>query len=979
MNTTKSSAVIINRRISGTVLICSWLFLLAFPALVLNFSLEKLFSITEQMNARINKSRLMIEMEMFREDVDVCNYLDRQITGFVSKNEQNVSSLNAESFAAQFFVHSRIKLAGVIIHGPDTEKITDIYCDSNYNKIIKTIPRSLTLKYFMSRNNQPFMDYIDRQNAAKSTTLKDENNWEKLRSDSDSFWQRQFGLISIIPLAADITTRSVSSKLGGTVYFHYIPFYSEHNQAKRISGGAMLIIMGNAISTSHVLKHSISSADKTLQRTFVRHSHGISDSNSVDPESITLFSQDIGGVHLQTTLPQPLIVHYIQNGAFYPENLEKFKAKMPLMKVSYPVELLAHPLRKYASAISFFSKLLCMAGLIFILHIFLYGFKFQAGVRLKVTVGIAIVSFLPMSLLTASYLTWREFNERFTQAEIEQTLKIKSNEIQQQLVSYLLDIKKTTVDLAGRLENFADKSDDLTLAFLENNLQQSSASAMFFDRQEKETLRLTNSRYSENIVENREENFQRGILASIIVEVSGSPRKQTEHIAQSVVQSKESSYLESEFVNSILNSYGSLTDFDTFKSHNSYSVAPIFSSLQRDITGYLTLRFDRKELAHEFASKLNQSDLRSEFSGFSIAAAILSYDQDNGIFSIKSLISSFDVENIKKQLAVVSRTNSSCIVNQKNLTTYIDYVPRFPLLIAVTANRKNLFSTDWSLALLLFYTLSLLVFIFNLFGKIYIEPILKLAGLADCVSQGNFDATAVIRSGDEFEELKVAFDSMLIGVVEKERLFQFVSEEVINAVKSEDEASLQPGGERLEATILFASVADFTENIATMQGNHVMELLDRLIYVGDTVSRAAGGSLDKVIEGTLMIVYRSKSTGGNHAVSACAAALMLRQELLAAGINTHIGISSGIVLSGRIGSRKGKLDYTVIGDAVNMAARLKGQADKALNTGIIIAPSTIRKAKGQARVSFIDRIPIKGKSRRYPIYELINLRTRAPQ
>ncbi|EKD83308.1 MAG: hypothetical protein ACD_39C00754G0001, partial [uncultured bacterium] len=59
---------------------------------------------------------------------------------------------------------------------------------------------------------------------------------------------------------------------------------------------------------------------------------------------------------------------------------------------------------------------------------------------------------------------------------------------------------------------------------------------------------------------------------------------------------------------------------------------------------------------------------------------------------------------------------------------------------------------------------------------------------------------------------------------------------------------------------------------------------------------------------------------------------------------------------------------------VNLAARLKAQAHKAVNTGIITCPATIRLLKGQARLRFIERTEIKGRSRTFPLYELIDLR-----
>jgi adenylate cyclase len=157
--------------------------------------------------------------------------------------------------------------------------------------------------------------------------------------------------------------------------------------------------------------------------------------------------------------------------------------------------------------------------------------------------------------------------------------------------------------------------------------------------------------------------------------------------------------------------------------------------------------------------------------------------------------------------------------------------------------------------------------------------------------------------------------------------------------------------------------------------SNLVESLNNLIYWGDTIARSYGGVLDKVIEDTLMLVFRdSNEILAPQAVRGASAIIQIKEQLKALGIKTYAGIASGMVVSGKIGSRLGKLDYTVIGDTVNMAARLKG-ISSSFNEGLtIVAPSTIRKLKGAGRVRFIARMPIKGKSREYPIYELISMR-----
>ncbi len=155
----------------------------------------------------------------------------------------------------------------------------------------------------------------------------------------------------------------------------------------------------------------------------------------------------------------------------------------------------------------------------------------------------------------------------------------------------------------------------------------------------------------------------------------------------------------------------------------------------------------------------------------------------------------------------------------------------------------------------------------------------------------------------------------------------------------------------------------------------IFAILSDFIAAADASASGHGGVVDKLVEDTLMLVFRGSDERSGHALSACTAVLELEQKMRSLDLRICAGIASGPVVSGRIGSRLGKLDFTVIGDTVNLASRLKGQAKKAAGTGIIISPGTIRVLKGLARVTFIERTELKGKAREYPLYELSGLRS----
>jgi class 3 adenylate cyclase len=126
-----------------------------------------------------------------------------------------------------------------------------------------------------------------------------------------------------------------------------------------------------------------------------------------------------------------------------------------------------------------------------------------------------------------------------------------------------------------------------------------------------------------------------------------------------------------------------------------------------------------------------------------------------------------------------------------------------------------------------------------------------------------------------------------------------------------------------------------------------------------------------------MIVFRQRDAGNSHVISACKAALEIAAEFPQSDcpLRTVSGIASGEAVSGKIGSKDGKLDHTVIGNPVNLAARLKNQAHIADQTGILLCPHTIRMLKGIGKLRFIERVEIKGRTRTFPMYELLALRT----
>lgn len=104
-----------------------------------------------------------------------------------------------------------------------------------------------------------------------------------------------------------------------------------------------------------------------------------------------------------------------------------------------------------------------------------------------------------------------------------------------------------------------------------------------------------------------------------------------------------------------------------------------------------------------------------------------------------------------------------------------------------------------------------------------------------------------------------------------------------------------------------------------------------------------------------------------------------RQERGLFPVNNGIGINTGEVISGHVGSRHGRLDHTVIGDTVNLAARLESESKRGRTTNIIISISTREVLGDVGIVVSLDRVPVKGKDQPVEIFELLAMTAPPPK
>lgn len=190
---------------------------------------------------------------------------------------------------------------------------------------------------------------------------------------------------------------------------------------------------------------------------------------------------------------------------------------------------------------------------------------------------------------------------------------------------------------------------------------------------------------------------------------------------------------------------------------------------------------------------------------------------------------------------------------------------------------------------------------------------------------------------------------------------------------------LQLGGKEIVGTVFFSDIKDFTALSERKKPTEVVKLLNDYFATASDIILRNDGLLDKYLGDSVMAIFGAPISHEKHAIQACNAAVDLQRSLnltkkttdgVGPALGTRIGINTGSIVVGNIGSSK-RMDYTAIGDAVNLASRLEG-VNKIYGSTIIISQATYDMLGDQFVARELDLIRVKGKNKEVIIYELLD-------
>ena len=268
-------------------------------------------------------------------------------------------------------------------------------------------------------------------------------------------------------------------------------------------------------------------------------------------------------------------------------------------------------------------------------------------------------------------------------------------------------------------------------------------------------------------------------------------------------------------------------------------------------------------------------------------------------------------------------------------------------------------------------------------GSVLSRPISRLMEGTRAIAEGDYHVTLRVPSRDEIGALTQSFNDMAASLREKDaikRAFtRYVAREVVTEIlKDPDKIVLT--GERREVTVLFCDVRGFTSLSERLAPEEVVTLLNAFYTLMIDTTFKHDGTLDKFLGDGVMAIFGAPIFHPDHCLRALRTALAMQagiRELSArrvaegkAPLRVGIGVNAGSAVAGSVGT-EARMEYTVIGDSVNVAARLESYAKPGQ---ILITEHTHGLVRDAIEARALGRLKVRGKEEELEVYEVLGVR-----
>lgn len=244
--------------------------------------------------------------------------------------------------------------------------------------------------------------------------------------------------------------------------------------------------------------------------------------------------------------------------------------------------------------------------------------------------------------------------------------------------------------------------------------------------------------------------------------------------------------------------------------------------------------------------------------------------------------------------------------------------------------------------------------------RLILKPIFKIGNAVNEVGKGNFDISVNIKNRDELGDLSLKINNMIKGLKERFHLSKYVSKSTDNLVKK---GEIVNKSEKKHITVLFSDIRGFTSYSEKNPPELVISNLNKILQIQSEIVEKFEGDIDKFVGDELMAIFDDEFIAVKCAYEIIKSVERINKEQ-GLGLHVGIGINSGEVIAGNIGSLN-RLEYAVIGDTVNLGARLCSIAKANM---ILISESVNEKIKDKVETLLIENQHIKGKEKSINVF-----------
>lgn len=982
-------------QLSFWVIAVTWLLVIGLPILLFRFSLGQFFQNRYQQSVQRIKPLLFSELEGFKSDLEYTGILEQdlrkfnRLNGFEELNSvamqqffNNNEEANAGRLKQALEKHLAIPVFAVFSHGPDTMNV-DIAMSSVSNAEVIIPPRVMLRRFFSLMNRQHEMAPVSASFSPAFAAGTDFEDVRTVLAYHENFLQRLLGTVVGFRMEPDRVYRSIAGKIGdtGPIFMYYARSYRRNNGKESNLGGYLAIIRASDIPERYIIrKASASSFYKNIRRRVVALKPIVNAPDNYKELGLTRFVEYPDRISLQTLATPRQIVRMIQKGSIVPRDFSGFTGQTTGIEVSCLKSELAHPLAAYISLVDLLLKLFLLGGSMLMMRLYLFGFNLSVSLAFKTSAAVVVAAALPLLSLLLSVVAYRDFALVAQNDRIQRYLKMSNSRAQNLLAAKIAEHEREHRKLAVAMGKMSHVADGQIRDYLKQWVSSRPVHQVMYKRLDAPTMQVMADGPCPDTVKKSIDGAKL-VLQSIVELILGSSLVNPDVESLSTVMTEASQNVEG--TNSLMLSNGRLLNLPKFTGYVRIAFVTVFADEngQRKPTAVTAVVYSIEKLTDEVLRELSSKiKLEQQLDGMHL---------DFAFGSARGRTVACLPEHRSRRLSqtFVEEQFDACSRLQRELNWYGRQAgaeffslarqnQSLPIITLVRVARNSaagllgsVFSVHWSFPILIM----LLVLIIS--RTFFIEPALRFSRGLKAIASGDFAHRLETDGGDEFAALASDFNQMARSLQEKEMLESYVSTDVLRTAKESSEASLQPGGEKVAATVAFISLLPIHEEPdAGSGGAQLIARINRLLNLGHALCSEHDGVIDKVIGHTLMLVFRESGKGASHQLRACRAAHQLTEAVIASDLGSSCRVAAGLacgqLVSGKIGSRNGKLDFTVIGDTVNLAARLKSYAESLKGSVILLSDAMPGEICGHFATRLESEVQLKGKSLQTRIYRI---------